>query len=113
MECILCKCRIITNDTINVPAGVQYGVQKADDKWYCTGCSDVADFAIEVTTITEKKPVTTTIKTAPIAVSKPTSVILFYCSTCKETATGTKCEKCGNMNPMCIRKKKGGQGKKK
>lgn len=112
MECILCNCHIVTNNT-DAPPGVQYGVQKEDGRWYCTGCSDVADFAIEVNTITEKKPVITTIKTAPIAVSKPTSVIRFYCSTCKETATGTKCEKCGNMNPMCIRKKKGGPGKKK
>jgi hypothetical protein len=112
MECTLCKCMIVTNNT-TAPPGIQYGVQKTDDKWYCTGCSDVADFAIEVNTVTEKKHVAPKeTKTEQLAAPKATSVILFYCSTCKITATGIKCEKCGTMNPMCVRRKKGQQKKK-
>jgi hypothetical protein len=108
MQCSLCDCHVVTNNT-NAPFGVKYGTQKSDGKWYCTECSDVADFATEVTTVSEKKPVNTSVIQTSNAVhisSKATSVVHFYCSKCKDNATGSKCEKCGNPNPMYIRKKK-------
>lgn len=106
MQCNLCDCHVVTNDTI-APHGVKYGTQKSDGKWYCTECSDVADFATEVTTVSEKKPVIQASIAVPISSPKTSSVIHFYCSKCKDNATGIKCEKCGNPNPMYIRKKNG------
>lgn len=104
MECQLCNCSIITNTTTTT-IGVKYGLEKLDGKWYCTECAEVADFASDIMSVSEKRIIPT--KSIPIAViqAKTTSVIYFYCFRCNEQASGMKCEMCGNPNPIFIRKK--------
>jgi predicted RNA-binding Zn-ribbon protein involved in translation (DUF1610 family) len=112
MECTLCNCNIVTNSTA-APHGVKYGVEKPDGKWYCTECAEVADFASDITSVSQRKIVPSETASITVTPVKATSVVYFYCSKCKDQATGSKCEKCGNPNPMFNRNKNTKNKKKK
>ena len=93
MECFLCNCNIVINS--HATNGVKCGVKKSDGHIYCLECADVVDFALD---ISNQKVIVKPIELTQQL--KASSVSYFYCSTCKEHVSGTKCEKCSTPNPL-------------
>lgn len=108
IKCRICENHIIIDpDSSNRNRNIGVYIKETDD-YMCIGCNEVNDFIN-----TEIKPKKNVEKKEEKKLKLKNIQVGYICINCKNNYTGNKCDKCGTINPLLIRKPKKKKKKKK
>ena len=107
------KCKICDNNIIIEPdnncSDRNIGIYNKDtDDYICIGCNEINDFIN-----TDIKPRKNVEKKIKCEKKLKTIQVGYICIKCRNNYTGNKCDSCGTINPLLIRKTKKKKKKKK